>query len=125
MRLGKARGIDGQEDVGRTVAALIPDALKQFVFPWHASQSKDAPAGSVTVQADRPFDMLDIKVTGEDFIVKTAPGPTPNSTIIEVYLTEKSTPGRKNEKLTFSVKTPDGIPLPNIIPVSGTILDIK
>ncbi|HQH52205.1 MAG TPA: DUF1573 domain-containing protein [Candidatus Hydrogenedentes bacterium] len=111
--------------VKATVKAFYELSLKQIVFTWHASQSKDAPAGSVTVQADRPFDMLDIKVTGEDFIVKTAPGPTPNSTIIEVYLTEKSTPGRKNEKLTFSVKTPDGIPLPNIIPVSGTILDIK
>jgi len=30
--LGQARGIDRQEDIGRAVAALVPDAFEEFIF---------------------------------------------------------------------------------------------
>ena len=32
MCLGQARRIDGEEDVGRTVAAFVANALEQFIF---------------------------------------------------------------------------------------------
>ena len=32
MCLGQTRGVDGQENIGRAVAALVFDALQQFVF---------------------------------------------------------------------------------------------
>jgi len=32
VRLGQPRGVDRQENVGRAVAALVPDPLEQFIF---------------------------------------------------------------------------------------------
>jgi hypothetical protein len=70
-------------------------------------QPGDKNAPTATIMADRPFEIVDIQPTGNDLVVVTKPGPTPNSVTIETTLKPDAEPGQRNEAINFTVKSAD------------------
>jgi hypothetical protein len=60
---------------------------------------------STTVAADRPFEIQDLQVSGEDLTVSSKAGTAPNSQVIEVALKAEANPGQRNEAVTFTIKS--------------------
>ena len=108
-----------------TVTGFYELTEKEIAFTWNRARPLDGPVGALLVAADRPVEIVDARVSGELFIVKTAPGPRPNTVAIELYINGAPDAGRRDEELTFAVKGEDGALLPNVVPVRGTIIDAK
>jgi len=108
-----------------TVTGFYKLNEKEIAFTWNRARPLDGPVGALLVAADRPVEIVDARVSGELFIVKTAPGPRPNTVAIELYINGAPDAGRRDEELTFAVKGEDGALLPNVVPVRGTIIDAK
>ena len=108
-----------------TVHGFYELSQDRVFFTMRPGMTTDKPLGELVVQADRPIEIVDAQVTGEDFIVKTTPGPEANTATLEVYTTEKATVGRKDEELSFYVTAEDSEPLPNVVPVRGVVIDVQ
>jgi hypothetical protein len=62
--LGQARRIDGDEDVGRAVGALVADALQQFVFLALDAVDLDAGLAGEIGYRSRAVDFVGLVVAG-------------------------------------------------------------
>ncbi|MFO7974759.1 MAG: DUF1573 domain-containing protein [Candidatus Hydrogenedentota bacterium] len=98
---------------------------KRLFFSTRPGQSKETPLASLEIKADRPIKIIDPEITGDEFSVELVPGSDSNSMKIQLHCASKVTPGRKNEALTFFVKAEGGEPLPNLVPVRGTIMNLQ
>lgn len=106
-----------------TIKGFYTLSNNRLSFTMRPGIPADGPLSTVTLEAERPVEIVDAKVTGEEFTVKIVPGSTPNTVTIELYPAAKITAGRKSEELAFFVKTDDGTLLPNVLPVHGMVLD--
>ena len=68
-------------------------------------RSGSNPTTRVSVTADRPFEIVDLATSSEQFTAALAPGKVPNSSFIELALSPDAQPGHKSETVSFSVKT--------------------
>ena len=108
-----------------TITGFYELAQEEIAFTWNRAKAHEEPAGSLLVAADRPIEIVDAQVSDERFVVKTVPGPRPNTVAIELHIQGVPELGRVNGELTFAVKAEDGALLPNSVPVRGTIVDAK
>jgi hypothetical protein len=109
--------------IAATVKSFYELSQNELTFSMRPGQSTEKPLGSLEVKADRPIEVIDPEITGEDFSLQIIPAADGNNVTIEVFLTSKSTPGRKNETLTFFVKAEEGRLLPNLVPVRGMVMN--
>ncbi len=98
---------------------------QEMAFTWNRAKIHEEPAGTLIVAADRPIEIVDARVSDEMFVVKTVPGPRPNTMAIELYIQGVPEVGRVDDELTFAVKAEGTGLLPNKVPIRGTIVDAK
>jgi hypothetical protein len=96
----------------------------RMFFSMRPNASKDVPLDSLRVEADRPIEIVDLKVSGDAFRAAWKSGASKNTAIIEIYAEPGAQPGRRNETLAFSVKSAEET-LPNRVQVRGVLLDLK
>lgn len=84
-----------------TVEGKTPVMLRNYPADPQFRTSK------VTIKADRAFELGDIKASSEDVVVTTEPGQTPNVAVLELKLVEGVKPGRRNENVSFTLKSAD------------------
>jgi len=65
----------------------------------------ERPPSRFTVVADRPFELLDMAATDDAVLVSAKPGKTANTMVVELRLAPDATPGARNEKVTFRIKS--------------------
>lgn len=110
----------------------IKGAVKSFyelskdrlVFSVRPGQSGEAPLASLDVKADRPIEIVNPEITGENFSFKIVAGDTPHTKTIQLFLVSKKSSGRIEEQLTFFVKANDHEPLPNRVPVRAMVMNV-
>ncbi len=71
--------------------------------------SGQAGAATATITADQPFEVTDLKASGEDLTVASKPGDKPNTAVIDVALKPDAQPGSRYETITYSIKAGDKV----------------
>jgi len=66
----------------------------------HVAEGKSRP---VTIRGDRPFTVMDVKSETEDFQAEVREGEEPNSVVIDISVSPRAQPGKKEGKLEFVI----------------------
>lgn len=94
----------------KTFFAVEPNVLnvKNPAFPGAET------VGSAQITADRPFEITNLRVSGDDLVVRWKPGEKSNTAEIDVDVAPGADAGVKMETITFNVEA-DGRSVPHSI----------
>ncbi|HIJ74398.1 MAG TPA: hypothetical protein HPP83_09880, partial [Candidatus Hydrogenedentes bacterium] len=61
--------------------------------------------GGLEISGDRPFEVVDLGDSTDELEVTLEPGGSPNTFLFDVEVLPTAVPGRKEEEITFTVKS--------------------
>jgi hypothetical protein len=79
--------------------------VKPKAVPIYAARAGQSDAVVVEVLGDVPITLEDLAVTGEGIMATATPGDDPKLVRVQLGFAEDARPGRKEERLTFTVKS--------------------
>lgn len=75
---------------------------------------------SATIEADQPFELLDVHTENALLTVTTKPGPQPNTVLIEPQVPQSTNSGDQADAILFTIKAGDSV-FPNRLPVHFSV----